>query len=94
MSAQHSCSFSMKLLLIMGTLAWPARLRAFAFPDGETIAPSVLPNDNRRPAGEMRDGTLRLSLRAVLGGQKQRMDLPSKSKPLGKSRALCKYPRR
>ena len=67
MSAQHSCSFSMKLLLIMVTLALPAGLRAFASPDGETIAPSVLSNDNRRPAGEMRDGTLRLSLRAALG---------------------------
>jgi len=35
--------------------------------DGHGVAPSIVANYNRRPAGEIRDGTLRLALRAGLG---------------------------
>jgi FtsP/CotA-like multicopper oxidase with cupredoxin domain len=66
-SARYGCSLTMRLLQVLLVLVWPTVLVAVEVADGRGGTPSVLPNDNRRPAGETRGGTLRLALRAGLG---------------------------
>lgn len=54
-------------MLALVVFALPAALLASGFVASGSDAPGVLANDNRRSAGEMRDGTLHLALRAGLG---------------------------
>ena len=73
MRMRDGCSLTIRLLLVLVLLVWPAVLVAEGFVDGDA-ASSVVTNDNRQPAGEMRDGSLRLALRAGLGSWRPEED--------------------
>ena len=73
MRVRDGCSLTIRLLLVLVLLVWPAVLVADGFVDGDA-ASSVVTNDNRQPAGEMRDGSLRLALRAGLGSWRPEED--------------------